>query len=813
MMNKNNEIIEELNQLNQYFNEKEYLYRMLFENLYNVVIILDYETGNIVEANQAAIDYYGYSKEKLLTMQIQDISTLCVDKIEEEVKLDKNEPKEYFQSIHRLANNELREVEVRSFQIETGNKVLLVFTVYDISEKIKQKLMFDKLFFESPDAVVILDKEQRIVNVNKNFTNLFQYDLQDVKGRPLNPFISPFHIKTEIDNNIKLVYEGSVVKQEGLRKRKDGKLVEVDILAYPIIYHRSVIGVYVIYTDITPKKEHERQLLLFKNVLENNSEGVVITDVNGDIKWVNNAFSEITGYKLEEVLGENMSILRSGLHDDNFYEEMWHQLHEKGRWKGEVWNKNKNGDIYSEWLIINSIKDNRNQNKYYVGIIKDLSEKKKLDHRMNDLQQKDALTGLYNRNYFLSVVDTYIEKCREQNENLAIIFINIQGFKEINDSLGHDLGDKLLIELSKRLQLLMNDNYFLARSDGDEFVILCKSVTDDSDIKRFANTLLSYIKKPFIIESAILNIIVNIGISIFPQDGVDADTLVQNADIAMSKAREKTDDKICFYVKEMSAEINERFLLANYLIDALSNNQFTLNYQPIFDIKTSKKIMALEALLRWRNPLLGAVPPDKFIPLAEKTGQIITIGEWVLREVCQQINLWQHKGYHVVPIAVNISVKQLEQVGFAKTVMEIMKRYNVDSHLIELEITESVSTGNLATIRKNLKELKMHGIKISMDDFGTGFSSLAQLNLFDLDKLKIDKGFIEDLVYVTRRQYLVKSIIAMARSLDLVIVAEGIETKEQLEYLEKLGCDLGQGYLFCKPLPVNEAEFLLERCK
>lgn len=566
----------------------------------------------------------------------------------------------------------------------------------------------------------------------------------------------------------------------------------------------------MLYIDISQKKEYERQLLLFKNVLENNSEGVVIIDANANIKWVNNAFNDITGYSFEEVVGKNINILGSGFHDDIFYEEMQNQLLHKGCWSGEVWSKNKNGDIYSGWLTVNRIMDNTNQSTYYVGIIKDLSEKKKLDLRMNELQQKDALTGLYNRNYFLGEVDKYIKGCKDKKGSFAIIFINIQGFKEINDSLGHALGDKLLIELSKRLQRLMNENYFLSRCGGDEFVILCKSHIQDNDIKFFTRILLDTIKKPFVIENAIINIMVNIGVSRFPEDGFDAETLVRHADIAMSKAREKVDDKICFYSQELSAEINERFILANQLVDAISNNQLTLNYQPIFDIKGSKKIMGLEALLRWRNPFLGAVSPAKFIPIAEKTGQIITIGEWVLEEVCKQINLWRYKGYHVMPIAVNISVKQLEQKGFNKTVIGILNRHNIEPNLIELEITESVSSGNIVTIRKNLKELKKYGIKISMDDFGTGFSSLAQLNLLDLDKLKIDKSFIENLINITRRQYLVKSIIAMAKSLDLIIVAEGIETKEQLEYLEKLGCDLGQGYLFCKPLPVNEAEFLLE---
>ncbi len=670
-------------------NEIDHNYHKLFNKHDKAMLLIDPSTGKIIEANEAAVKYYGYSIDELLNMKIQDINVLDEKQVKEEMKLAKGEKRNHFQFTHRLSNNQLRDVEVHSYPLKNGNKTLLFSLINDISDK----------------------------------------------------------------------------------------------------------------------RAYETELLLFKKALEVNSEGVVITDSNGNALWINNAFSEITGYYLEDVFGKNVSILKSGIQDQDFYEDMWEQLIYKGKWSGEIWNKNKKGDIYSEWLTINEIK--LQGKTYYVGIFKDLSEKKKIDRRMNDLQQKDSLTGLYNRNYFIELVDTYIRRYNEKSNRLAIVFVDIEGFKEINSSLGHLIGDKLLIEVSKRLLLLMNGNYFLSRFIGDKFGIICRNFNTKEDILSFAKTILTVVKKPFKIENTILHVKANIGISLFPEDGKDIETLIRYGDIALNKAKELVEEKICFYSKEMSMEIEEKFLVANYLVEAIPNNELTIYYQPIFNIKQNNKIIGAEALLRWKSPILGEVSPDIFIPLAEKTGQIIEIGEWVLEKVCKEIYLWEEKGYNMIPIGINISVKQLEQVGFAEQVIKIMEIYNIEPHNLELEITESVSLGELVVIIKNLQALKKKGIKISMDDFGTGFSSLGQLDLFELDKLKIDKIFIDDIVSVPKRQDLVKSIVAMAKSLDLTTVAEGIETKEQLSCLKEIGCHLGQGYLFSEPLKKSEIELLL----
>ncbi|PNT92596.1 sensor domain-containing protein [Clostridium thermosuccinogenes] len=599
-----------------------------------------------------------------------------------------------------------------------------------------------------------------------------------------------------------------------MHKRKDGNDFPADIR---IVNENGTL--YAVMTDINETEQLKGQLTekdylnkdlmpVFKKILENTSEGVVITDTDGHIQWINTAFNKITGYSLPEVKGRKMNILKSGIQDQHFYNEMWEQVKNKGTWSGEIWNKAENGELYSEWLTISSIKDEENKTTHYVGIFKDLSEKKKIDRRMAELQQKDLLTGLYNRGHFLQLVDKHI-KTRKDDERFSVIFIDIEGFREINSSLGHHIGDKLLIEISKRLLLVIKDNSILSRYSGDEFVILSKSIGEETDVVNLAEKLLESIRQPFMIENTVLNIETNIGISRFPDDGRDAETLIRYAETALYKKNGRSEKRIFFYSEDISREIEERFRMANLLTMAISNSEMSVYYQPIFDVGNPKNIVGAEALLRWDNPVFGRVSPDVFIPLAEKTGHIKYIGEWVLEQVCKQINLWKQKGYGIFPIAVNISVEQLEHAEFCKRVMEIIEKNNVKPDNIELEITERVSSGDLATIVKNLKGLKKYGIKFSMDDFGTGFSSLGQIDLFELDKLKIDKIFIDGLLNVSKKQNLVKSIIAMAKSLNLTVVAEGIETNEQLLYLKEAGCQLGQGYLVSRPLPPEEIDSLL----
>lgn len=816
--NKNNNLyaiitdISENSKLKEDLNNKNRLYQMLFENHNSVMLVINPETGKIVEANNAAIQYYGYTKETIIKMHINEINTLSDNEIRNEIALALREKRNFFQFTHKLADNTQREVEVHSFPVVTNKGKLLFSVVTDIDDKMKQKLMFDKLLTASPYAVAILDKEQKIVNINSNFTKLFHYTLIDVQGKYINKLVSPYDYKIQVDSNIASIYQGKVVKQEGKRKRSDGNLIEVEIIGYPVLYHQTVIGAYILYIDNSDKKQYLKQLHLFKKILENNTEGVFITNQDGHAEWINDAYTEITGYSLDDLIHQKTNILKPGIVDTEFNNEVWNQLVQNGKWKGEVWNKNKNDSIFPAWLSINNIKDEQNNITHYVGVFNDLSEKKKIYKRMMELQQRDSLTGLYNRIYFLTMVDKYIEDYKYNKEKFSIIVIDIESFKDINDSVGHIIGDKLLKEISNRINDLLTEQQVISRVDGDEFAILCNTILK-SELMSLTKRLLHKLNHPYNISNFIIYLNFNIGICIYPEDGNDSEDLLKYANAAIYKSKKKSDNRICFYSNEISQEIEQKFFLANYLFGAITNKELTVYYQPIFDIN-EKKLVGAEALLRWNSPILGEVSPEKFIPIAEKTGQIIAIGEWVIDEVCKQISIWQHKkDYMVIPVSVNVSVKQLEQLNFATSLFSHIENNHIKPEFIEIEITESVSTGDIKKIIKNIKKLKVHGIKISMDDFGTGFSSLGQLNIFQLDKLKIDKIFVDDLVKGLKRQNLVKSIIAMANSLNLITVAEGIETKEQLYQLEGLGCQLGQGYIFSRPLSVADIEVMLMQIK
>lgn len=668
-------IKEENCKLKEELMEKDYLYQMLFNKHNSVMLVINADTGDIIEANKAAVDYYGYSKEQITSMNINDINILEENDIKKEMALALNQSKNFFNFKHRLADHSIRDVEVYSIPVKSATDNILFSIVYDVHEKIRQKLMFDQFLLASPYAVVILDKEQRIVNVNENFTDMFKYKLIEIEGKLINSIVSPYNNKSQIDKNLEIIYQGQIVKQEGKRRRKDGKLIDVEAIGYPVLYHQAVIGVYIIYIDISHK-------------------------------------------------------------------------------------------------------------------------------------QKDTLTGLYNRNYFIDTIGKHIKDYNDTNEMFSIIVIDIEGFKDTNDTLGHIIGDKFLIEITKRLNSIINEKHLASRIDGDEFAVLVKN-TNKKHLLYLSDLILDSLNQPYIISNTEIYLNFNIGISIFPKDGANSENLIKFANVAMQQAKNNSNNRINFYTNEISEKMEQKFFLANYLFGAISNNELTIVYQPIFSIN-DKTIVGAEALLRWNNPVLGQVPPDKFIPMAEKTGLIISIGEWVIKSVCEQVETWKQKGYKLIPISINISVNQLENFDFAKTTINIMESKNIDSRNIEFEITERVSLGDTVKIVNNIKELKKYGIKISMDDFGTGFSSLGQLGVFELDKLKIDKIFIDDLVHGLRRQNLVKSIIAMAQSLNLITVAEGIETSEQLCHLKGLGCQFGQGFIFSKPLKVEDIEKLLK---
>lgn len=435
--------------------------------------------------------------------------------------------------------------------------------------------------------------------------------------------------------------------------------------------------------------------------------------------------------------------------------------------------------------------------------------KQKLENTIKYLSSRDSLTGLYNREFFIECLNNEISKAQIKEEKFAIIFLDLNGFKKINDTLGHFTGDKILKLISLELMKHIGNTNIISRFGGDEFFILLPSISDAEEVISVAKEIVNIFHEPFIIDKNQMYISTSIGVVIYPENGLSCETLIKNADIAMYKAKEEKKNSIQFFDICMNEEVSEQFTLGNYLHDALKNEEFLLYYQPIIDISTGK-MAAAEALLRWNHPKEGFIPPDRFIPVAENMGLICSIGEWVLRTACRQNKQWQDKGYKPIIISVNVSVKQLEQNNFVELVANILNETQLSPEYLELEITESVSASDINNIIRVLNNLKNLGVKLSMDDFGTGYSSLGNLKKLAISKLKIDKSFIDDIDEQENNAEIASAIIALAKNLKLLVVAEGIEVERQLSFLKENSCHMAQGYLFSKPVDCTSFEKLLK---
>ena len=433
-----------------------------------------------------------------------------------------------------------------------------------------------------------------------------------------------------------------------------------------------------------------------------------------------------------------------------------------------------------------------------------MTQSKAKEDKIHYLKYRDSLTGLHNRHYFISKLKNEIYCAKESNERLAILYFDLDGFKRVNDTLGHSIGDKLLFSFANKIKKYIKEIDTLARLGGDEFVVLLSRLKNDTNIDKIAKRIISIFDEPFLVDNNKLFISASIGISVFPDDGNSAEILIRNADIAMYRAKNNKNLIYKRYTHEMQHDIDEQFKLGNDLRSAISRQELEIYYQPIIDIETNN-IVAAEALLRWNHNKLGLISPSKFIPVAENIGLINNIGEWVLLEACKQNIKWQKQGYKPIVICVNISVKQLEKPDFVSIVKNILDDTGINAKYLELEITESISMKNIDEIIKILSQLESLGIKLSIDDFGTGYSSLGQLKKLSINKLKIDRSFISEISDTNNSTAIVSAIIALANNLELKIVAEGIETNEQLKFLKDNKCQYGQGYLFSKP--INSANF------
>ncbi|MEW7995183.1 MAG: EAL domain-containing protein [gamma proteobacterium symbiont of Clathrolucina costata] len=547
----------------------------------------------------------------------------------------------------------------------------------------------------------------------------------------------------------------------------------------------------------------EEKLRLADRAFQNTAEGITVTDASGNIVSTNPAFEAITGYSHEEVLGLNPRVLKSGHHPDSFYKEMWDTLLLTGHWRGEIWNRRKNGDAYPEWLTISAVKDGNDETTHYVGVFTDISQIKEAQDQINFLAHHDALTRLPNRALFRERFDHALMHARRENASIALLFLDLDRFKTVNDTLGHPVGDQVLLEVSKRMNQIIRASDTLARLGGDEFVLLLEEQTDAQHAAVVARKLIDLFSRPMIIGEHELVVTASIGITLYPNDGDDPDKLIRHADRAMYEAKQQGRNTYRFFTQALTEGALERLMMENDLRRAVARNELILHYQPIVNLET-RKLQGIEALVRWQHPEQGLIAPGLFIELAEEIGIIGEIGQWVLRAACSQLARWDRDGFKVPRISVNLSVQQIDREGLITMVSEELNSSGLSPERLELEVTESMLIRNPELSRTVLSELRTLGVKFAIDDFGTGYSSLAYLKLLPLDHLKIDQSFVRDIGKDANDEAIVRAIIGMSKSLGLESVAEGVEEAHQARFLQQAGSDLAQGYLYSRPLPADE---------
>ena len=562
--------------------------------------------------------------------------------------------------------------------------------------------------------------------------------------------------------------------------------------------------------ELLERQAVENRLRLLGKFFANTNEAVLITDSQARIMEVNDAFTRITGFEKEEVIGKRPTVLRSYRNSKRNHMQIWKSILRNGGWQGELWDRRKNGEIYPVWLSIGPVRDDANAVSHYVAIASDISAMKKTEERLEHLAHHDSLTNLPNRVLFSDRLMQAVALARRNKKMIAVMLLDLDRFKEVNDTLGHRLGDQLLVEVSRRLRYGIREADTISRLGGDEFAVILSEISDIGSAAQIAQHFIYTVSEPFEIEGHEIYITTSIGITIYPADSDDVEPLLKNADTAMYYAKSRGKNNFQFFTNEMNRRIIEKLFIESKLRHALEQKEFQLYFQPQVETKTGY-IVGMEALLRWINPELGDMPPSKFIPVAEDTGLIIPIGEWIIQEACRQARAWQEEGLPMLNLSINLSARQFHKQTIIETISGLLKETGFDPHQLELEITESVIMQDVDENIETLRRLKDLGLRLSIDDFGTGYSSLNYLKRFPIDVLKIDQSFVMDITSDPENSSVVSAIIALAHSLNLKVIAEGVETAEQLDFLKERGCNEVQGYYFSKPIPGHLVKDLFEK--
>ncbi len=667
------------------------------------------------------------------------------------------------------------------------------------------------IFNATPDAMLISDKHGIITQVNQQAELLLGYKLGELIGQSIEILVpESFRAKHPV-HHAKFVAAPVTRPLKGGRtlqaRRKDGSSFDVDISVSPIKTEQGLFFASAL-RDVTLHKQAEADLRVAAIAFES-KEPMVITDADNVILQVNRAFTESTGYTKEEAVGQKINLLKSGRHDAAFYAEMWESIERDGTWQGEIWDRRKNGEVYPKWLIISVVRGDDGAITHYVGTHIDITERKAAEEQIKQLAFFDPLTDLPNRRLLQERLKHGIDVERRDGKQLALLMLDLDRFKAVNDSLGHLAGDELLQQVAARITSRLRDVDMVARLGGDEFIVLLEDIAHPEDAARVAEEIIAELSNLFCVaEGEEVQIGASIGISLYPQHGDNPEILMDHADAALYQAKDAGRGCFAYFSEDLTIAARERIALESRLRRAIEQGELRVFYQPQMDI-AGDRIVGAEALVRWQDPVEGLIPPIRFIPIAEDTGLILAIGEWVLRETCRQGRQWLDQGLPPLTLAVNVSSHQCRRSDICTLVATVLSETGFPAKQLELEITETGLMENQDKAPDILNCLRGQGIRLAIDDFGTGYSSLAYLKHFPLDLLKIDKSFIDDIPHIQDDMEIAATIIAMGHILGFKVLAEGVETQEQLAFLQEKGCDMYQGYIKSRPLPAQEFAELL----
>ncbi|MDD5228805.1 MAG: EAL domain-containing protein [Methylococcales bacterium] len=736
-------------------------------------------------------------------MKKQELEQLLSDKARliEELEIELEETNQgiiqLMMELEELEQEKLREnIDlIKQLQVELAdtNKGLLALAV----ELEQSEEKYSSILKNAAETIFTFTEAGVVETTNPAGAELFGYDETELLGINISVLIPKFNqIAPELNLDENISQPDGVPVVYGFHKNGTAFPIEFT-LGRPVYANKRQW--LVIIRDITARKKAEEGFRLMAKIFEGSTDAIVITNTRSRITDANEAFTTITGYEKSEVLGRHPSLLSSHKHNSHFYFGLRRTLLKTGAWSGEVWSKRKNDEIYPIWLSIYSVKDENNATTHFVGIFSDITARKNAENQLKQLAHYDALTGLANRTQFVERLKWTLEVAKRNAGQAALMFLDLDRFKLINDTLGHQAGDQLLIEVARRLTESVREIDTVSRLAGDEFTVILTSIKTPEEAGIVAKKILKALNVPVVLEGREVFISTSIGITVYPVDGDSVNQLVKNADTAMYHAKERGRNNFQYFSNTMNQKVLDELEMETNLRQALKNNEFSLNYQPQFDLRT-KELIGLEVLLRWKHPMLGFISPAVFIPHAEKSDLIITIGEWVLRTACLRSVAWQAAGLRPVRISVNLSGMQLKQHDLIDKITQILIETKLSSELLELELTEGVLMDNAEVTIHTLTELKKMGIHLSIDDFGTGYSSLSYLKRFPIDTLKIDQSFVKDITTDVDDNAIASTIIAMAHNLRLKVIAEGVETQEQADVLQEKGCDEVQGYFFSRPL-------------